>query len=71
MPTCEYIYLGTKQTDPKLKGRECYAVRNAQGKCIKGRGKKGQAGGGNMLVCFPGFGNVIVIGRMLRKIREA
>jgi hypothetical protein len=55
-----YKYLGDRLTDDKYKGQECEAVRNAAGKCIRGRN-------GSMLVSFNGI-NVVVIARKLRKI---
>lgn len=42
-----YTYHGDRLTDPRLKKRECTAVRRADGKCIRGRN-------GNFLVDFDG-----------------
>ena len=55
-----YRYLGDRLTDPKYKGQQCEAVRNVNGKCIRGRN-------GSMLVSFSGT-TVVVIARLLRKI---
>lgn len=55
-----YKYLGDRLTDPVLKGQSCEAVRNAVGKCIRGRN-------GNMLVRFENGITVIVVARLLRK----
>jgi hypothetical protein len=57
----EYKYLGDRFTDPKLRGKECRAIRTIDGKCIRGRN-------GNMLVSFDGT-PVVVIARLLRKIK--
>lgn len=48
-------------TDPKFKGQPCEAVRQENGKCIRGKN-------GNMLVSFNGL-PVVVIARLLRKIK--
>lgn len=58
----DYIYLGDRFTDPKLKGKECSAVRRKDGKCIRGKN-------GSMLVIFDNVRHV-VIGRLLRKIKK-
>ncbi len=58
----EYIYLGDRMTDPELKGKPCKAVRRPGGKCIRGKN-------GSMLVRFE-HTTVVVIGRLLRKIRN-
>lgn len=55
----EYTYLGDRSTDPKYKGKECTAIRNRLGKCIRGAN-------GNMLVSFNGK-PVVVQARLLRK----
>jgi hypothetical protein len=57
----DYIYLGDKLTDPVLKGKECNAVRNDKGKCIKGKSK--------MLVSFDGIIHNVLV-RRLRKINK-
>lgn len=59
----EYIYHGDKLTSPLLRKKECLAVRRDDGKCIRGKN-------GSMLVHFPGFGDCVVIGRLLRKIKK-
>jgi len=56
----DYIYLGDRYTDEQLKNSECNAVRNHDGKCIRGKN-------GNMLVNFPSFGCVVVRARLLRR----
>jgi hypothetical protein len=58
----EYLYLGDRQTDVALKGKLCKAVRRADGKCIRGKN-------GSMLVEFA-HGKVVVVGRLLRKIKQ-
>ena len=55
-----YIYHGDKLTYPALRRAECTAVRRPDGKCIRGKN-------GSMLVHFPGIGDKVVIGRLLRK----
>ena len=55
----EYIYLGAKNTDLKLRKKICKAVRRADGKCIRGKN-------GSMLVEFDGK-KAVVIGRLLKK----
>jgi len=55
-----YKYLGDKLTSPALKGATCEAVKNAKGKCIRGRNS-------NMLVSFEGK-KWVVLARLLRKI---
>lgn len=60
----QYKYLGDRLTDPELKGAICIAVRRERdGKCIRGRN-------GTMLMDFSGR-RVTVIGRLLRKVKEA
>lgn len=56
----EYIYLGDRFTVSDYKGKQCKAVRRADGKCIRGKN-------GSMLVNFNGV-IVNVVGRLLRKI---
>ncbi|WP_128543958.1 hypothetical protein [Larkinella soli] len=60
MQNAEYIYLGDRMTDPKLKGAACRAVRRTDGKTIRGRN-------GSMLVQFSDGRVCVVIGRRLRK----
>ncbi|HEY0653693.1 MAG TPA: hypothetical protein VGD65_11225 [Chryseosolibacter sp.] len=55
----EYVYLGDRNTDERLKGKTCAAVRRADGKCIRGKN-------GSMLVTF-GNTKMVVVGRLLRK----
>lgn len=59
-----YIYLGDKLTDEKYKDRICFAVKNSENKCIRGKYS-------TMLVCF-NFDNSIVnvLARRLRKVKE-
>jgi hypothetical protein len=61
MAESNYIYLGDRLTDEKYKGKECSAVRDNRGKCIRGRN-------GTMLVSF-NEEKCIVIGRLLRKLK--
>ncbi|QHL87523.1 hypothetical protein GU926_08765 [Nibribacter ruber] len=57
-----YRYLGDKHTDPALKGALCEAVRQENGKCIRGKN-------GSMLVQFLSSPfPTVVIGRLLRKV---
>lgn len=58
----KYRYIGDRFTDPALKGQHCEAIRNPNGKCIRGKN-------GSMLVSFSGR-PVIVIARLLRKIND-
>jgi len=57
----KYNYLGDRFTAPEYKGKQCTAIKNKQGKCIRGKN-------GNMLVAFDGK-PVVVIARLLRKIK--
>lgn len=57
----DYIYLGDRLTDPRYKKARCTAVRRADGKCKRGKN-------GNMLVQFEDGDQVIVLGRLLRKV---
>lgn len=59
----DYIYLGDRLTRPELRRMPCRAVRRSDGKCIRGRN-------GNMLVEFGGVGKCVIIGRLLRKIKN-
>jgi hypothetical protein len=56
----DYIYLGDKLTDPALKGKECNAVKRANGKCIRSKLS-------TMLVEFNGIRHN-VLARRLRKL---
>jgi hypothetical protein len=58
----EYIYLGDKNTDARLKGKICTAIRR-NGKCIRAKN-------GNMLVVFDDGDRHVVIARLLRKIKK-
>ena len=60
----DYIYLGDRLTRPELRRMPCRAVRRADGKCIRGRN-------GNMLVEFDGVGKCVILGRLLRKIKNS
>ncbi len=55
-----YKYLGDRMTSIELRGAYCQAVRNQNGKCIRGKN-------GSMLVSFNNI-KVVVIARLLRKI---
>lgn len=57
----EYTYLGDRLSNRR--GHRCQAVRNAAGKCIRGRN-------GNMLVQFENGERVVVVARLLRKIKN-
>lgn len=57
-----YIYRGDRFTDPAFKMQPCDAVRNAKGKCIRGKNS-------NMLVKFEDGRVVNVLARKLRKIK--
>ncbi|GAA4313478.1 hypothetical protein [Nibribacter koreensis] len=57
-----YRYLGDKHTDSALKGGLCEAMRQQNGKCIRGKN-------GSMLVRFLDLPYpTVVIGRLLRKV---
>jgi len=58
----DYIYHGSKDTDPAYRKQPCRAVRNAAGKCIRGRNS-------NMLVEFENGQKAVVMARQLRKIK--
>ena len=58
----EYVYLGDRMTDEKLKGKKCKAVRRSDGKCIRVRL--------SMLVEFENGRRCTVIAPMLRKIKK-
>lgn len=58
--SAEYKYLGDKNTDLRLRGAVCSAIRRQDGKCIRGKN-------GSMLVSFGGTPH-IVTARLLRKI---
>jgi hypothetical protein len=57
-----YRYLGDRHTDEQLKSLTCKAIRNANGKCIRGKN-------GSMLVEFEGGTKVVILARLLRKIK--
>jgi hypothetical protein len=57
----DYIYLGDRNTDDRLRKKQCTAVRR-NNKCIRGRN-------GSMLVVFEDGRQAVVIGRLLRKIK--
>lgn len=59
----QYIYLGDKLTDPRYKNQKCSAIRRTNGKCTRGRN-------GNFLVSFKSGEKVVVLGRLLRKLKE-
>lgn len=57
-----YIYLGDRLTDEKYKNQQCQAVKNSDGKCIRG----------NNATMLVSFGNEIVnvLARRLRKVKK-
>lgn len=55
----EYIYLGDRNTDERLRRQPCSAVRR-NGKCIRGKN-------GSMLVEFADGCQRVIVGRLLRK----
>ncbi|MGV3540436.1 MAG: hypothetical protein ACO1OQ_11535 [Rufibacter sp.] len=60
-----YRYLGDRQTQSKMKGALCQALRRKDGKCIRGKN-------GSMLVRFIATGETaVVVGRLLRKVPSA
>lgn len=59
----DYIYLGDKLTDSRLKNIKCSAVRRPDGKCIRSRL-------GTMLVKFENGENHIVLALRLRKLKK-
>jgi hypothetical protein len=54
----KYVYLGTKETDPLLKGQPCDPVLDERGKCVRGRGSQ--------LVKFADGRRIVVVARRLR-----
>lgn len=60
----DYIYHGDKlaKIESQYAGKECKAIRRANGKCIRGRNS-------NMLVEFENGDQVVIPARMLRKIK--
>lgn len=62
----EYVYMGDRLTDPLLRGLPVNAVRDARGKCVRGKN-------GNMLVEAVDGRRFVVLGRQLakRKVRDA
>ena len=56
-----YRYRGDRWTDVALRGAFCEAVRQPDGRCVRGRN-------GNMLVRFASGVVVVVMGRQLRKV---
>ncbi|GAG00074.1 unnamed protein product [marine sediment metagenome] len=58
----EYIYLGDRMTDKRLKGKKCKAVRRPDGKCIRRKL--------SMLVEFENGRKCTVIAPQLRKIKQ-
>ena len=59
----EYVYLGDRFTDPALRSKMCKAVRRSDGKCRRGKN-------GNFLIVFEDGKQAIVIGRLLRKVKN-
>lgn len=57
----EYQYLGDRNTMPSLKKQFCKAVRQSNGKCIRGKN-------GSMLVEFEDGKLFVIVGRLLRKV---
>ena len=64
MNPSQYVYLGDRLTDPLLVGHYCTAVRQPNGKCIRGKN-------GTILVEFDDGLRVVVIARRLRKLKLA
>ena len=60
----EYIYLGDKLTDLRLKNLKCKAVRRADGKCLRSRMS-------TMLVLFENGETHVILARRLKKIKAA
>jgi len=58
----DYIYLGDKLTDSRLKNRQCSAVKRLDGKCKRSRL-------GTMLVKFEDGETHVVLARRLRKLK--
>lgn len=58
----EYKYLGDRITDIKYKGQFCAAIRQPNGKCIRGKNA-------NMLVRFEDGSTVVILARLLRKVK--
>lgn len=57
-----YLYRGDRFTAPHLKGATCTAVRDARGKCIRGRN-------GSMLVMFAGAqAPTVIVARLLKGV---
>lgn len=61
MAIMEYLYRGDRLRAPELKGALCRAVRNSDGKCIRGAN-------GNMLVEFENGVRCVALGRQLRRL---
>lgn len=59
----DYVYLGDRLTDPRLKMKKCNAIRRADGKTIRGRNS-------NMLIELEDGELCIVIGRRLRSLKK-
>ena len=59
----EYYYLGDKNTAAALRRAKCSAVRQANGKCIRGKN-------GSMLVRFENGEKHVIVGRLLRKFSK-
>jgi hypothetical protein len=58
----EYVYLGDRFTRNERKRQICMAVRR-NGKCVRARN-------GSMLVAFADGKTDVIIGRLLRKIKQ-
>jgi hypothetical protein len=59
----DYIYLGDKLTDDRLKNKQCSAIRKSDGKCRRSRF-------GTMMVQFENGEYHIVLARRLRKLNK-
>lgn len=59
-----YVYCGDKLTAPDLRGLPVNAVRDARGKCVRGRN-------GSMLVEAVDGRQYVVLGRHLAKRKQA
>lgn len=58
----EYIYLGDRNTGYNLRKQLCAAIRR-NGKCVRGKN-------GSMLVVFADGKRQVIMGRLLRKIKN-
>ena len=59
----DYIYLGDRLTDSKLKNKQCSAIRRTDGKCKRSKLA-------TMLVKFENGESHIILARRLRKLKQ-